>query len=225
MPELKPSFRGLRRVGAACLLAVLAACASAPSAEDPRVARLGALFEQAVPIGEVMALASRRNPNWPFNDARTAVSASQLACVRAELVPEKVGVVQRLDARNYAMSHAANLDRDIAVLESGAALAFNRFVLEGAQASLRGAEPDVQGAVSTLTPGQARALMSVMLAPEYRELRSAMRLSGIADATTARDAQASARAGSNLGASLALNAILSAMETCQVPLSTLAAQP
>ena len=70
------------------------------------------------------------------------------------------------------------------------------------------------------TPGQLKDFMLLTTGPGYADLRQALRIDGIANSQG--DAPASARQrGRRAGQAMLIEPLLTAMETCKLPSSTL----
>lgn len=210
--------RALALVGACA--AALAGCANVgqqPSAaNEAQVQRLGQLFEQTLPVRGMVSQLLQTEPRWPFQHS-DKIQPAELACVRAELAPEKVTVQQREDARRYAKAHPERLAQDIELLESGAASAMHALMMSGAKA---GGSQSAAGrskaskVMKSLSAQQKQALLQLLFNPDYADLRKAMRIDFIPEAMFNRtDAY---RQGSKVGAGLMLPPLLQAMQKCRV---------
>lgn len=164
-------MHGLRLAVAAAALA-LAACASAP---QPTLAqRLGELFQQAMPLAELLDKAAAADSIWPLSEeAFRALTPQHKACVRSALSGARMAQRQMDDALAYADAHPGEVDAAISLLEkSGAAQALGK----ATRALASGQMFSAFDALRALDAAQFEAAASLLLAPEHRELRHAMRL-------------------------------------------------
>ena len=219
-----------RAAAVAGLLAALTGCASLPAAsveKEAQAQRLGDLFVQTLPLDRVVAKIMHDEPKWPFQHASTSqsIAPETLACVRAEMKPEKITAQQRADARRYADANPTRIADEIRLLESGAAHAIGTLIMSGAQEGMTGSPTGttrrqaINAKMDKMPPEQALAMMQLILNPAYDDLRKAMRINLITESIF--DRSGSYRKGVQLGASLMLPPLLSAMQTCNVPLSAL----
>ncbi len=209
------------RWGAGIAALLLAGCAQMPKPPDARAERLGELFAQTVPLGEVVRLVAERNPRWPVHDLPPGkVTQAQTSCLRAELTPEKVSAFQRADARRFAERYPGQVDEALRVLGSGSGALFGQLIMAGGQEELTGRSVDARSIMKGATPGQLKDFMLLTTGPGYADLRQALRIDGIANSLG--DAPASARQrGRRAGQAMLIEPLLTAMETCKLPSSTL----
>ena len=161
----------LRAVLAAATLA-LAACATAP---QPTLAqRLGELFQQAMPLAELLDKAAAGDSIWPFSEkAFRALTPQHKACVRAALSGARVAQRQMDDALAYVKAHPNEVNAAISLLEkNGVAQALGSATRQLASGPVFSA----LDALRALDASQFEAATKLLLAPEHRELRQAMRL-------------------------------------------------
>lgn len=160
------------RVALAAVALALSACASAP---PPTLAqRLGALFQQAMPLAELLDKAAAGDSIWPFSEkVFQALTPQHKACVRSALSGARVAQRQMDDALAYAKAHPGEVDAAISLLEkSGVAQALGR----AARLLAAGHMFSALDALRSLDASQFEAAMRLLTNPEYRELRKAMRL-------------------------------------------------
>ena len=230
LKSMKPFARPLawRAAFGAAALALIAGCAqtpgAAPEANAASVQRLGQMFQTALPIGRMADMIASQDRLWPFQGAgtRNKVTAAQRACVRGEMTGAKVAAQQMDDAREYAAAHPERLADDLKLLEQqGAAATIGRLMMEGARSGdAERAGVAGRDAMSEVAPGQAQAMMSLLFEPRYEALRKAMRLDVMTRGLMA-GRKGQHEAGMQIGASLMLPPLLSAMEKCKVPMSVL----
>lgn len=217
----KPGHVRALALASACA-AALAGCASMgqkpSSASEVQVQRLGALFEQTLPVSDVVKQLLQTEPKWPFHRS-SKIRPAELSCVRAELAPEKVTVQQREDARRYAKAHPERLAKDIQLLESGAAEALNALIMAGArkgerQSASAAERNKVREVMKNLSARQKQAMLQLLFNPDYADLRKAIRIDFIPEAMFNRaDAH---RQGARVGAGLMLPPLMLAVQKCQV---------
>lgn len=221
----KPTLRWIRHVRMLALVgacaAALAGCASTrqqPQVSEEQVQRLSALFTQTLPVSDAVKQLLQTEPKWPFQHS-SKITSADLACVRAELTPEKVTVQQREDARRYAKAHPERLAQDIELLESGAAETLNALIMAGAK---KGGQPSAPAAqrskisevVKNLSAQQKQAMLQLLFNPDYADLRKAIRIDFIPEAMLNRaDAH---RQGARVGSGLMLPPLMLAVQKCQV---------
>ena len=160
------------RVALAAAVLALSACATAP---QPTLAqRLGELFQQAMPLAELLDKAAAADSIWPLSEeAFRALTPQHKACVRSALSGARMAQRQMDDALAYAKSHPSEVDAAIGLLEkSGVAQALGRATRLLASGSVFSALE----ALRSLDASQFEAATKLLLNPEYRELRQAMRL-------------------------------------------------
>ena len=156
----------------AAVALALSACASAP---PPTLAqRLGALFQQAMPLAELLDKVAAGDSVWPFSEqAFRALTPQHKACVRSALSGARAAQRQMDDALAYAKAHPDEVEGAISLLEkSGVAQALGRASRLLASGSMFSA----LDALRSLDASQFEATMRLLTNPEYRELRKAMRL-------------------------------------------------
>lgn len=213
-----------RRVGwlalpaLACMLAACAQPGAGPAAlPEAKVQRLGDLFVQAVPVGEIARVVAERNPLWPVQNLSPGkVTPAQTACLRAELSPAKVSSFQRQDARTFAQRHPEQLDDAIRVLDGGGASLMGRMVMAGGDEAISGKRVDPAAVMRDATPGQINQFMNLLQHNDYAELRQALQFDGLKG-----DRALDRERGRQIGRALLMRPLLAAMETCKVPASTL----
>ncbi|MFT3779797.1 MAG: hypothetical protein QM772_16285 [Ottowia sp.] len=209
-------------LGVGIAAALLAGCAQMPPRPpDARAERLGELFAQAVPVGEVVRVVAERNPRWPVHDLPPGkVTPEQTRCLRAELTPEKVAAFQRADARRFVERHPGQADEAIRILSHGGAELFGKLIMAGGQEELTGQRANARAIMQGATPGQLKEFMQLTTGAGYADLRQALRIDGITSSLGDEPATARQR-GRRAGQAMVLEPLLTAMETCKVPSSTL----
>ncbi|MDR2129525.1 MAG: hypothetical protein LBP52_10760 [Burkholderiaceae bacterium] len=219
MPENRwPASLLAALLGGVALLA--AGCAQTPGAVDAQVdevqaRRMGIMFTTALPMGEIVRRIAAQEPRWPFQGSKGArqVSDAQVACVRAELTPEKISERQMQDARKYLAQHPQRAARDLQLLESGAAQTLGAFILSGATDQKSAANPKVSA-------DEAKAMMELMIEPENQALREAMRLDSLSEAMFPSTPQSSnprqrgRNAGRDASVALMYKPLFAAMSKC-----------
>ena len=202
------------------LAALLALAPSmAPAAEKARLDRLTDLVVSAIPLGAIFDGLLQSDPKWPMQEAPDRVSPSQLACLRNELSSGGYRRAKRTEVATYAARNAARIERDIEVLEGGAALLMGKLMMAGVEQETTGVPIDQAALMAESTPEQLAAFMSFMTAPDYAPLRQ---LAGIGDAFDASaDGDENEQRGEAAGADLATRVMLGGMQRCDVPTSVL----
>ena len=160
------------RAALAAATLVLAACATAP---QPTLAqRLGKLFQQAMPLAELLDKAAAGDSFWPFSEeAFRALTPQHKACVRSALSGARAAQRQMDDALAYTKAHPDEVDAAISLLEkNGVAQALGSATRQLASGHVFSA----LDALRALDASQFEAATKLLLAPEHRELRQAMRL-------------------------------------------------
>ena len=202
---------------AACVAALLSACATAPSGPTassavPSVAaqqasdvqQLQDLFVQTLPVGQVLARVAAEEPNWPLQNHMDQYSAKDVACLRSNLLPEKGDAVLRKRAADYAAKHPDRVKDDVAVLKGGVTEAMAK-TAGAAMTGKAAAKPDAE----SLKP-----LIEFLMAPRHQDLREAMYMDAIADAMLG--AQSGRNAGRGIGARIMVPLVLDAAKQCNV---------
>lgn len=226
VPRLIRHVRALALMGV-CAVA-LTGCASMgqqpSSASEAQAQRLGALFEQTLPVKDIVSRILQTEPKWPFQQRSNKIRPAELACVRAEMAPEKIAVQQHEDARRYAKAHPERLAQDIQLLESGAASAMNALIMDGInepgnRSSSTSERRKANAVMKKLSAQQKQAMLQLLFNPDYSDLRKAMRIDFIPEAMFNRaDAY---RQGARVGAGLLLPPLMLAMQKCQVTIEVL----
>lgn len=228
----KPVPRLIRHVRVLALMGVcavaLTGCASMgqqpSSASEAQAQRLGALFEQTLPVKDIVSRILQTEPKWPFQQRSNKIRPAELACVRAEMAPEKITVQQHENARRYAKAHPERLAQDIQLLESGAASAMNALIMDGVnepsnRSSSTSERRKANAVMKNLSAQQKQAMLQLLFNPDYSDLRKAMRIDFIPEAMFNRaDAY---RQGARVGAGLLLPPLMLAMQKCQVTIDVL----
>lgn len=201
----------------AALLATVPMLASA--AGDARVDRLTDLVVSAIPLGKVFDHFAKGDPQWPMQDAPDKVTPAQLACMRKELSTPGYRRAKRDEVAKYVARNRGRIERDIEVLDGGAALLMGKLMMAGVEQEMTGVPVDQNALMSEATPEQLSAFMSFMTAPDFAPLRV---LAGIGDAFDAgADGEANEQRGEAAGADLATRVMLGGMQRCDVPTSIL----
>ena len=200
------------------LFAMLLACSGALAAEpasDAKVERLADALVQMLPMGRIFEDAAAGDPKWPMQEKADKVSAEQLACVRGELSETGFRRSRLVDARRYAAENSSRLDDDLKLLEGGAGELFGKMVNAGADEASKGISASPEEIMKAATSEQVLSFVTFVTDPGYGELR---KLSGYGDVfDVTRSTEENEKAGTRLGASLAMQFVIKAMGTCKVP--------
>ena len=223
MPE--PGLAFLRRTLGRCLLAStvavgaavgMAGCAQlgkTPAVASARVDRLAALFEQTLPLGWMVERVAAQEPNWPFQGHMDRFTPAQLACTRSELTAPKVAVTQHKDASGFAQRHPDQVEDAIRLLEGGAAEATGVIMRAGVIERSGGPAADLPALMGKMSAAQLRGFMELQQDPRHAELRQAMRLDGIAGASSRQESH---QRGRQTGQAMLIGPLLSALERCGI---------
>ena len=194
------------------------AATASSTADDPRIDRLTDLVVEMVPFGKMFEIAAA-NPKWPVQDRPEAVTTEQLTCLRAELSPAGYRRIRRLEVADYVAADPARADRDIALLEQGAASMMGKAMMAGVESKRADKEIDVQALLANARPEQLMAFMTFMSDPKYAALRDLSGMSGIfGDSKSSKNGRDT---GEAQGEMMAAQVMLKAMSTCDVPMSAL----
>ena len=197
---------------AAAVVGLLGVAGSAHAAgpSDRELDRLADAAVELLPLGRIFDSVAAANPQWPVKDGK-AVEASQLSCLRAELSSEGYRRTKRAAVSDYARRNPSRVADDLATVE-GAAPLFGKLVMAGAEKKPGVTPESIVGAASA---EQLLAMTRLVTDPDSTELR---KLVGLGDAfNVTRSANENEKSGEQLGASLAMQAILQATITCKVP--------
>lgn len=191
---------------------ILAACTTSAFAATPDadIDRFTNATVQLLPLGRIFDKVAAQDPKWPAQAKPTAVNDEQLACLRTELSSEGYRRSKRAEVVAYAKDHPSSFKDDLATLEAAAPV-FGRLVMAGAGEGTQTADEIMKSAQGD----QLLALMRLVSDPSTAELR---KVAGIAGAFDIRKSENENKAaGEQLGASLAVQAMLKATITCKVP--------
>lgn len=203
-----------RALTAVVMAAAMVGCASTTPAPTPtQVSRLEQLFVQALPLDWVVTRVAAQEPQWPLQQRYAGkYTREQLACVRAQLTPEKVVVTQREDARAFARRHPARVAESIEVLQGGGAEVMSRIMRGGIEQGARGQKRfDAHAALAGFPAAKLRRFVELMEGSEHAELRQAIRLQ---DSVS----QSGLANGRRVAQSLLIAPMMAALEHCGLPL-------
>jgi hypothetical protein len=190
--------------------------------EQAQVDRLTSLAVETIPLGEVLDLLAKADPKWPMQEKKNAVDAKQLACLRDELSPQGYRRYKRTDVLDYVARRGSHVETEIKILESGAAMLMGKLVMAGANARHSGQEISEESILGQATPEQVASFMSLMVDPKYGELRE---LVGLGNGLKVNNSsEENKEIGEQIGGNLALQLVLRAMGSCEVPMSALFAK-
>ena len=215
---MKRSLRHLLLTAGLVLVSPLALAAPA-AGQDAKVARLVDAVVEMMPFGKVFDLLAAADPAWPFTDVADKVSGKQLACVRGELSSAGYRRYQLPLVTAYAAKNADRIDKDLALLEGGAAPLFGKLVIAGAEGERTGVEVNPEVVLADATPAQVAAFMAVFSDPANAGLRD---LAGFGEALALEKSEAeNEAAGEKVGGDLAGMLMLRALGQCGVDPKTL----
>jgi hypothetical protein len=198
----------------ALALAPCSGFAQANAREDV-IERLTDAVVEAMPIGQIFDLAEAQSPLWPMQQKPEALTGEQLACVRGELSSAGYRRLKRAEVVAYAEANPSRTASDLQLLEAGAATLMGRLVMGGAQAASVGAAFDERKVLVDATTAQTLSLMKFFTDPDYAALR---KLSGVGDSlSVSKSKDENEAAGKQVGQSLGLQHMITAMGTCKVP--------
>lgn len=193
--------------------ASFAGTASAAPPAD-KVERLLDAVVQMMPFGQVFDLLAQDDPSWPFAGVVDKVGAGALACVRGELSTPGYRRYQLPRVTRYAGENPDRVDKDLALLEGGAAPLFGKLVMAGAEGERTGVEVDAEQALAGATPQQMEAFMAVFSDPANAGLRD---LAGFGSALSLQKTEEENQAaGEKVGGDLAGMLVKRALDTCGV---------
>lgn len=215
MKRLLPSLL----IAAGLVLAPSLVLASAGQGQGAKTERLLDAIVEMMPFGKVFDLLAAADPAWPLTDFTDKVDAGQVACVRGELSSAGYRRYQLPMVTAYAVNNADRLDRELALLEGGAAQLMGKLVIAGAEGERTGVEVDPEVVLADATPEQVAAFMAVFSDPANAGLRE---LAGFGDALALDKSEAeNEAAGEKVGSDLASMLTVRAFEKCGVDASTL----
>lgn len=210
---MKRSLRNLL-LAAGLVLASPFVLAAPGSGQGAKIERLVDAIVEMMPFGKVFDLLAAADPAWPFTDVADKVGGGQLACVRGELSSAGYRRYQLPLVTAYAVDNADRLDKDLALLEGGAAPLFGKLVIAGAEGERTGVEVKPEVVLADATPEQLAAFMSVFSDPANAGLRG---LAGFGEALALEKSEAeNEAAGEKVGGDLAGMLMRRAMTTCGV---------
>jgi hypothetical protein len=204
---------------AALALAAGTAWAAAPS--QAQIDRLTDLVVQAMPFGKVFEMAQAGDPKWPLGDKAGKATPAQLACLRGELSAEGYRRKKRADVAEYGQAHPEKVEPSIRVLESGAAELFGKFVIAGAEGEASGKPADANAIAAAATPAQNLALTALASDPVHADLRVLLGMGNMFDKLGEGNDDEMHAEGEKQGTQVAVQLMLGAMATCQLPMSAL----
>lgn len=179
------------------------------------VERLTDAVIEAMPIGRIFDMAAAENPRWPVQERPGVLTEEQLACVRGELSSAGYRRVKLAEVAAYAAANPSRTADDLQLLEGGAATLMGRLVMGGAQAASTGTAFDENKVLADATTAQTLSLMKFFTDPDYAALR---KLSGVGNSlSVSKSKDENEAAGKQVGQSLGLQHMITAMGTCKVP--------
>lgn len=206
-------------LAAGLVLASPLALASTGEGRGAKIARLVDAIVEMMPFGKVFDLLAAEDPSWPFADVADKVGGGQLSCVRGELSSAGYRRYQLPLVTAYAVNNPDRVDKDLALLEGGAAPLFGKLVVAGAEGERTGVEVNPEVLLADATPEQLGAFMAVFSDPANAGLRE---LAGFGDALALDKSEAeNEAAGEKVGGDLAGRLMQRAMATCGVDPKTL----
>lgn len=215
---MKRSMRDVL-LAAVLVLASPLALASAGAGQDAKVERLLDAVVEMMPFGRVFDLLAAADPAWPFSDVADKVTGGQLACVRGELSSAGYRRYQRPRVAAYAVKNPGRVDKDLALLEGGAAPLFGKLVIAGAEGERTGVEVNPDVVLAGATPEQLASFMAVFSDPANAGLRE---LAGFGEALGLDKSEAeNEAAGEAVGGDLAGMLLQRAFGQCGVDQKTL----
>ena len=203
------------RIFLAAMLLASASTLAAGAPQDAKVDRLANALVQMLPMGQIFQDASAGDPNWPMQGKPDAVSVEQLACLRGELSVAGFKRIRLADARKYAAENPSRLDEDLKLLEGGAGELFGKMVKAGADEATTGSKAAPEDILKAATSEQVLSFVTFVSDPGYTDLRKLSGYGNVLDVT--RSTEENEKAGTQLGASLAMQFVIKAMGTCKVP--------
>lgn len=206
-------------LAALVLLSSPLALASSGAGQGAKVQRLLDAVVEMMPFGKVFDLLAADDPSWPFTDVPGKVGDRQLACVRGELSSAGYRRQQLPVVTAYAVNNAGRLDRDLALLEGGAAPLFGKLVIAGAEGERTGVEVNPEVVLADATPEQIQAFMAVFSDPANAPLRDLAGFGNVLDLE--KSAAENEAAGEKVGGDLAGQLIERAFDRCGVDPATL----
>lgn len=204
---------------AGMLLASPLALAAPGEGQGAKIERLLDSVVEMMPFGKVFDLLAADDPSWPFTGVADKVEAGKLACVRGELSSAGYRRYQLPLVTAYAVNHPDRLDKDLALLEAGAAPLFGKLVIAGAEGERTGVEVNPEVVLADATPAQIESFMAVFSDPANAPLRE---LAGFGNALGLEKSEAeNEAAGEKIGGDLAGQLLRRAFTHCGVDPSTL----
>lgn len=200
--------------GALFIMRAAVAQTAALPASSAQVEHLADLLTQVIPLGKIMAQQAAADPTWPLKEKASAVSTTQLACMRNEMSPAGWRRAKLDDAKQFAAAHPDSLADDIKLLDSGAAMVAGKFVEAGITAHKTGQSVDAKTVMKTVSPQQASAFMTMLLDPKYASLRDLAGLNDMFDLS--KSSQENREMGRQKGASIAMKFTFRAMGDCGI---------
>lgn len=222
---MKPFFRAqvslcivaLLTLGAAPAADKTGAKSAAPAASD--VEHMTDLQVRMMPFGKIFDTLAAGNPDWPMQDKPGAVTPKQLGCLREELSTRGYRRYKQAQVEAYIAANPSKVEAEIALLDRGAADLFGRLVAAGAESEHSGVAADPSVVLKDASPEQMMSFVTFFNDPNYAELR---KLSGLGDALSMqKSAEENEAAGEQVGSTLTMQIMLTAMSTCDVPTKVL----
>lgn len=192
--------------------------AASPKKETD-VDRMTDLLVVMMPFGQIFEMAAKQDPNWPLQQKPGVLKPQELSCLRSELSADGFRRMKINDVKAYAETNKSRMTSDVQLLDQGASFLFGKLMMAGVESERTGVQVDPTDILKEATPDQMASFITFFNDPNYAELR---KLSGLGDALgMGKSAKENESAGEQLGASLAIQVMLKAMTTCDVPTSVL----
>ena len=184
----------LRPVGLYFALIALGVVPCVPAcAADPDIPQhLTDLVVQALPMGRMADVEEAKDPAWPLKAKASRVSREQLHCLREQLSSAGYRAQKLHDVEAYVLSHPADAEDDIKVLDNGAAFVANAFFMGSLKAKMKGTTPNRQEELKSVSARQMIAYTSYEYDPKYAALRDLVGIGNVNDPTVAEDARTQA---------------------------------
>lgn len=203
---------------AAALLALVPFVASAQSA-DAQADRLTEVMMQMLPFGKILDDAAAADAQWPLQGKADKVSPTQLGCLRNELSSTGYRRAKRAEALDYAKANPTRVGADLALLDGGAASVFADFINAGVSEAQGGKKVEATEVMKKMKADQMLSFVEFITDAKHAPLRE---LVGIGEAfDPAKSSQENSDSGKSVGTRLVLKLMLGAMNTCDVPPSTI----
>ena len=203
---------------AAALLALVPFVASAQSA-DAQADRLTEVMMQMLPFGKILDDAAAADAQWPLQGKADKVSPTQLGCLRNELSSTGYRRAKRAEALEYAKANPTRVGADLTLLNGGAASEFADFINAGGSEAQGGKKVEATEVMKKMKADQMLSFVEFITDAKHAPLRE---LVGIGEAfDPAKSSQENSDSGKSVGTRLVLKLMLGAMNTCDVPPSTI----